>query len=522
MKTFSSRLTRLGALLRRSLLVTIWCGFLGFPNNAAMAGPPDLCSATLTPGRINVRQVSGIGDSLTVRWVSGNVADRKVAVIFNGNSYGSSDYVDLAEHLTLNGFVTAVAQRPGGIGGNGAYVIDAILGTLSAVNINPSDAGLRIALVGHSMGGQLAVTGANHNLTLADPLPIFSVVGLSARGDASSFLSGTAAASYLGIYGSQDEDLDGFGGTVREAFRAYDQASNESTTTCNSPPCLQINPTQDKTMVFVNGADHAGLVGKSAHFSFPPLPQTLNYIDAGDQLCLVQAYVTSFLRWKLFGESQFEGFLRDDWRPPSVANMVTADVDGLGNPVGTPIRIASQISPRQRKVIHNFQVDATPSADFGPVFVLHAPAGTLSGSPQFIRHHTGLAMVLWQPAPGGARAVWTVPAGSRVGSTYSHFAIRLGLVQGIIAPFNNPLGVDRQLQVWLRDNNGLTSQHTLTVPYSDPYTLDGRTRSTMSTFRIPITDIQGIDLNNVTTVEIALSAFGGGAFMVDSMEWHRD
>lgn len=97
MNTPNSRFRCLGRLLRTSLLVTIWCVLAGFPTGPATAAPPDRCSAELTPGRINVRQVADIGNSLTVRWVTGNEAGREVAVIFNGSSYGTSDSGDLAE-----------------------------------------------------------------------------------------------------------------------------------------------------------------------------------------------------------------------------------------------------------------------------------------------------------------------------------------------------------------------------------------------------------------------------------------
>ncbi len=518
-------LVRLTQILR-GLLALILVAFSTVP---AFAQPPqrlvDFCSRVeLTPGSIRTRHPAGIGDDMVVYWVDSNVAQRKVVLIVNGNSYNDTDYTALAHHLALNGFIVGVLERPDGFGDQGAMVIDAVEATLGAVNIDPAAAGLEIALMGHSKGGQDIVSAAEQNTAAGWPLPITTLIGLSPRTEADTDLSGWDASAFLVIYGSQDEDLHDFG-FHNASFRNYDQAGLENSTVCLSPPCVLIEPPLDKTMIYVYGADHSGLIGIASHPGgiFAGLPQGLDYVHPDDQFCLVRAYATAFLRWRLYDETGYEVMFRDLWRPTSVANITTFEDDELGNPAGSPLQAYFQIHPALRLMIRNFEINAGFPNTAGPVSVIHRSAGDLVGNPNYVRHMTGYAEVRWEGDPVVKWARWWIPAAARDASTMDYFSIRIGQLQGAAAPWQNTPGSEAHVTVGLQDGNGVFSWHPVTVPYPDVYAdpAIGTARSAMSTTRIPVSDLVGLDLTDVERVWLNLP-LSSGTLIVDSMEWHRD
>lgn len=509
-----------GRRILRGLLAVILAAVSTAPAFAQLRRLVDFCTAVeLTPGTIQTAFVPGVGDDLVVRWVDQNLADRKVVVIVNGNSFSDGDYEELAQHLALNGFITAVLERPDVLGDQGAMVIDAIEATLNEVNIDPAAAGLEIALMGHSKGGQDIVSAAELNTAAGWPLPITTLVGLSPRSTEDTDLSGWDASAYLVIYGSQDEDLHDFG-LHNASFRSYDQAGTEESTICTSPPCVLLQPKLDKTMIYVYGADHAGLIGISIHLAL--LPQGLDYVHADDQFCLVRAYSTAFLRWRLYDETGYEVMFRDGWRPTSVADITTFEEDELGNPAGSPLQAYFQISPAERLRILGFQDGAGLPTVTGPVSIVHRPAGSLVGNPNYVRHMTGYGELRWESGMVGKSIRWWLPGNARDASSMDYFSIRMGQLQGAVAPWQNTPGTDVQVVLGLEDGRGHFSWHPATVPYPDLYAGDaGPARSAMSTTRIPVSDLTGLDLTDIERVWINLP-FTSGTLIVDSIEWQRD
>lgn len=502
------------------LLTTLFAG----PAAAQFQLVPDACTSQLTPGTVTTTALAGGGT--TVFTTPGALAGKKVVLLVNGNCFGASNYTALANHLALNGFIVGRFVRANNAE-NLPDVFDALDAVLAHVGIAVNDPDLKIALVGHSVGGKLVIDAAQANTDQNLDYPISAVATLAPKASLVSELDGWDVAAYLSLYGSQDEDVSAYTATVDEAFYAYDVNGTESSTTCNVPPCYATAPGFQKTMVFAYGADHAGLVGVG---TVPGncgtlTEQNLDYLSAADTLCITKAYVTGFLRWHLWGDSVYKGMLRGEWRPLSILAIDTAEADGFGNPAASPLRLFFQNSPVQHKTIKNFNTGLGTYTISTKAVLQHATAGSFSGAPYRVRHNTASAMIAWE---GGAGSKWVrfeVPADARNGSNYTHFSLRLGQLEGAPFPYNNPVNTDQDIWVGLQDGGGSISWHQVNgIPAPDRYTAAGpiRAQTHMSTRRISLASIAGINEADVQGVYIYFNAYTQGSLVVDSLEWHRD
>ncbi|MEM8962343.1 MAG: hypothetical protein AAGD38_12750 [Acidobacteriota bacterium] len=486
---------------------------------------PDTCTSTYTPGVVASDPVPGVDGTVIAYWTAGSFVENQVVLIVNGNSFGEPDYVDLAEHLAQNGFIAVVAIRPDGVDPVD-FVFTALEGTFDWLGIDPDGDDYGLALVGHSVGGGVVVDAAVANDDNGMGYSIGGVANLAPVAS-SEHLDESDTPSFLVIYGSQDEDVDGFNGlTPAEAHAAYDNAGTESTTTCNNPPCLDTRPGLERTMVFVYGADHAGLVGKDTHFAWGGEPQDLEYVSGADQLCIVKAYLTGFLRYRLYDIEVYRGLLRGEWQPVSVDAITTNKADFFGNPAGSDMRLFVQASPAERKVIQNFEFDLG-AVTLGPGVVAQHLDNASFNAPFHIRHRTAHAAVGWEADVDTVPWIrWDVPSISQDASSYTHVSIRLGQLEGIPAPNANPFGADQRLWIGVEDHLGQIYWHWIDdVPPPDVY-LDPpspRARSGMHTERIHTEMLDRvIDIGHVIGVYLAFPESSTGSLIVDSIEWHRD
>lgn len=409
------------------------------------------------PEPARVTPLNDLPDGSEIRATAGSAGGKNVVLIVNGNGFPASDYAPLAGHLAYNGFIAAIIRRPGGHGGDARFIVSAARTVLETLGLAPEDPEVKLALIGHSAAGALVVNAAAAETSR---LPVRAVVALAPSALNSERLDGNAAGSYLLIYGSQDEDLTGFSDRRREAFRAYDLAGSEYSSTCNAPPDCFFEPPLpfEKTMIYIHGADHAGLVG-SNRAAGGNLPRDTEYVTPADQLCVVKTYVAGFLRWKLMGEARFRPLVRGASEPAPVDEITTAGPDALDNPADSPLRLQFQISPAQRRIIENFQAGPGDYSHSRKTVVRHADAGELSADDHYVRHDTGLALVGWN---GGGAARWAVPESARDGRTFTHFAFRAGQLHAAPAPYDNPEGQSRSFRLGLEDVSGRTDWREIT------------------------------------------------------------
>lgn len=446
---------------------------------------------------------------------------KPVVLIVDGNGYKAIHYYSLARFLARNDFIAAIAERPQNWVEE-EFVVEVLTAVFAELDLAEDTP---VGVIGHSKGGAAVVQGAIHNQETTG-FDIRAVVGLapSLSGIVLGTLTGDHASSYLLIYGSQDEDVTGVNNSApSEAFAAYDLAGTEESTTCSAPPCAEENALE-RTMVYVHGASHHGLIDLE-NCPWPCTTSGDEYLATADQFCITKGYVNAFLRWKLLNQTEYKNMLRGRYLPPSMAGIETAAPDFKGNGLGTPLRLSFQVSPPKRRTLQNFEDwnDGDVWKKTAAVGYLVLEPGEEAGSPGFIRHLTSLAIVWWPEHQSEYQFIgFKVPDAERDASNFSHFAIRLGQVHSAANP--NPINGNQNIQVCLRDGHKTScewSDDWGSIPPTDPRSND-TAHSAMSTIAIRLGAFKGIDRSNVEAVVVAFPPRTEGTLLVDSMEWWLD
>jgi hypothetical protein len=492
--------------------------------------PPDPCvltSISLVPlQEINLPEP---GDGIRIL-VDNGVWERlpdnaQVALIVNGNGYSQQDYEDLAEFLARNGFIAVIAHRPTPLlyPTPAAFVVDALQATFAELGL---DGDTPVALIGHSVGGQVVVNTAIYNQDTEAGYNIQAVVGLAPNAADIGHLTGDHTPAYLLIYGSQDEDVEGDAMLPAEAFAAYDLAGMEDSTTCNTPPCLQLYPPFERIMIYIHGAGHAGLINSPGGGCLQDQCDPISaYLSPADQFCIAKGYTNAFLRWKLRGETVNKLTARGDYTPPSIAAITSDAPDYKGNPAGSPLRLAFQVSPVLRRSVENFQDEQFDLFAVSPD-VVHQLAGTdeHSDPPNYVRHQTRYLLVGWPNRDEGQHIGLNTPPNVRNTTHFSHLGLRLGQFGGAPFDYENPFDTEQSIQICLGDGRQFSCEWSHvwgTIPPNDPQP-DDVAHSVMNTISIPLGAFQGIDRSNVEAVLFLLPPDSQGTLMVDSIEWFLD
>lgn len=488
------------------------------PAMAQIVLNPDPCTSKLTPGPISTQFLAAVNTK--IYWTAGSLPSKKVALIVNGNGIGMHGFYEaLTSHLAENGFIAASFIRPGDV----FDVLDAVL---AARGISKTDPALEIALVGHSRGGEVVIEAAEANTAGNLGYPISAVATLAPAVTPGVWLDGNDIDAYLTIYGSQDEDVDAYDNEVNEAFYTYDTCGTEGSTTCNQPPCGQTVPAFDKTMVFIYGADHIGLIGEGAIPNIEQLPQDLDYVSPATTLCVTKAYLTGFLRYHIYNENTYKGMLRGDWKPLSLAFATNAEADGFGNPAGSPLRYFLQNSPVQKKTIQSFSAGLGTFSKTAQTTLQHYLDGGMATWTPHVRHFTEFARVGWDATNSDQYVRFDIPAGSRTATNFTHFSLRIGQLYDAGAPYNNTINTNQNVWLVLQDAANVTSWHQLTaIPTPDWYTASGpiQAQSHMTTRRIPVSALNAnLNKADIRSVYLYFSQGTHGTVIVDNLEWHRD
>lgn len=448
---------------------------------------------------------------------------KPLAVIVNGNSYDLADYEDLASFLVRRGFYVAVAERPGGGLDPVDFVLEAIAVALD--EIGQTAAATPVGLVGHSVGGAVAINAAARNEEEGLGYDIQAVVGLAPQvGSVETHLEVEHSPAFLAIYGSQDQDVDGLTNKANDAFAAYDLAGTESSTTCHGAGFCLVTTGLDRTMIFVHGADHSGLVNRSASSGYYPCAFPYNnYLAKADQFCIAKGYTEAFLRWTLADDALYRDMVRGRWKPASIAAIDTAAADELGNPAGTPLRMRFQSSPARRSVIENLEDGAWTVASATPDVVaqLFEAGDNIDGSAN-VRHQTKYLALGWPEDDTWQLIGFTVPASKRNTTGFSHVALRAGQLRSVPpANMENPANQSQSVMIGLHDGTHTSWKWLAPIPPNDERP-DGQTHSVMSTFAVALSNFSGIDKTRIEAVYLAFPGGTQGTLIVDSFEWFKD
>lgn len=469
-----------------------------------------------------------------VRWPSqtcvkadGPPAGRPILIFTHGRDMDHLDHDYLMAHLARNGFVTASIANSGTNDERARQAIS----YLNAMHAHwgwQDRLGDNVAFVGHSRGGEAAITAAHlleENPNLGhEEFDVRAVVSIAPTdgGGQDGFspketINGLMTPAFLGIYGSRDPDVSGLPiapwptGPENTAFAIYDRAGAEF-----SSEGVQLFGTHvSKSMVFAIDATHKGFEDAD-QCTIGPVSSSM---QCDDQRNIARAYINAFLRWHVFGQSQYRGFLDGTWRPASLV--------GLG--------IQQQFSDGLRRTIDNFEQGGWASNTIGGVVQKSAGIAVLAedaaidldpASP----HDTDVMRIKW--GAGGVPWVrWSIPNASPWGigplrdwTDYDVLSLRAG--QNYDDAWN-VLNQAQNFHVRLYTSDGWSSKVPVgdyaELAYPDVFTLNfpnDHTKSAMETIRVPLSAFANANLSNVSWVALYFDVPGhaSGSILIDSLE----
>ena len=440
-----------------------------------------------------------------------------------GGSHYHHKYWELMEHLARNGFIAVSYDRF-----NNAQQIpprDFITDVQQTFGL---DADAPVAIIGHSFGGTMAVEAAMLNWYQGKPLNLQALVGLSPVSEKDDFLDPTAVPAYFALYGSRDQDTLGWSVFAPDvpaaAHAAYDRAGVEFST-----EGTQTFTPMHKSMAFVYGATHDGWL-TSPNLCYPHT----GYFSYDDMTCIAKAYLTGFLRWRIFGQDQYEGMFRGAWKPGSVAAMTTTKSDGWGNPEGSPVRLFTQFSSEIRRVVNHFDGPDVNYTKSPSLQIARADSMLLSShSP----HDTVALRVTWQSANVSQYLRFTVPEGQRDLKRFKDLAFRVGQVHSEPGGYlYNPYNQDQDFKVWLTDEHNnhrsVWASQFAAIPFPDRYELEESvgacskpegdySKSAMQTVLIDLDNFSGIDQGRIKYIWFEFTRNTFGRILLDNVEFQR-
>jgi pimeloyl-ACP methyl ester carboxylesterase len=499
--------------------------------------PPDPCTSTQlqlnpAPWPSEDHEVMGRPVRLFVAGPSSNPGDpplrhdpamRPLVLVIDGNGFSLAEYNDLAGYLAAKGFNVAVIDRPSD---NGPDPVDYALAAMDAAFTElglPADA--PVGLIGHSMGGSIAIDTIIGNHGDPDGFDIGALVLLAPKvsNGIGTLLSPQHVPALLAVYGSQDNDVAGLGNQLTDAFAAYDRSGTESSTTCHQPYCL-FQAQMHRTMVYIHGADHSGLVNQMpGPGDWDPFN---NYLSRANQFCIAKGYTLAMFEWTLDGNTQWKSMVHGGHVPASIQSMTTAAPDELGNAAGSPLRMALQVSPMKRSVVENFEDGAWSIASQTPhVLTQTGVEGQWAGGDRNVRHATRLGLVAWPDLDEWQLLGVTVPTGRRNVTGFTHVGLRLGQLAAVgDAAIENPPNTYASVMIGLTDGSSSSwvwADAHGGIPPADQRP-NGQHQSVMNTLRIPLTAFSGIDKSAIEAIYLAFPEGTQGTLLIDSVEWFKE
>jgi hypothetical protein len=440
-----------------------------------------------------------------------------IFVAVHGNSSNQESYLGynyLLEHSARNGFIAASIHLAPGMRGRGrAEMLFHHLDRLKTMFGNR--AADRIAIMGHSRGGEAVVQAVTMSLNPAIGHNIEAVISLAPTDQYGRALLGEAAARpYLVIYGALDGDVAGAavpGGVPRKSgFSLYDRAYGAS-----------------KSMVFVHGALHGPFNTVWGGVDAPALPpgDAQKAIPQAAHRAVAQSYINAFLRCHIHGDTRYDGVIRGDWVPASVQQT------GDGS-----IRLYVQYNGLDRLLVDNMVGNA------GAGGWSHSTIGgtvedddTLPEDPvedwlheidDHSPHESGGLLFRWNEA--GDRLRFELPSARDV-SGFGYLSFRVAQRVGS----DSNMGAPQDFYVGLTDQGGgsrdiRVSRFTdIPVPFErvdKPPGWERVTKSAMRTIRIPLDaftiaaqELDSVDLTAVTQIAFEFGVRATGEIAIETV-----
>ncbi len=228
-----------------------------------------------------------------------NAGPYPVALVLHGFRIDAYLYDSYVERLASHGFVACTADFAAGIVANHVESAQDILEGLDWLLAQTTDADPnRVALVGHSLGGKLAVYGASMDPTIdaivgLDPVDGAMFCNATRCPDATDMLPLSIPTAFLG------QTLDRMPGLGGQACTP----TGDSYTTFYTP---STSPSLEVTM---NGASHMSFVDDLEACGFVCSVCQEATMTQADALTIARAYTTAFLLRHVAGDAGYDSWL---------------------------------------------------------------------------------------------------------------------------------------------------------------------------------------------------------------------
>jgi hypothetical protein len=249
---------------------------------------------------------------------------------------------------------------------------------------------------------------------------------------------------------------------------------------------------------------------------------------------IAKGYINAFLRWRVFGESEFKRFF-----------------DSIAMPSASAHDIFLQFSAHPRRALDNFEQGGWDVNTLGGAVARGGGISNIGENDLWqlnsaVPHDTQGLRIRWSDDSVNSWVRWDIPnenvfavGPARDVTNYDVLSLRVG--QNYMDTLNTE-GEDQDFLIGL-----VTAASVLPsvvrisdygrIPYPDPFVIamdntliDGNfvdagdyTKTALSTIRIPLADFAGADLSDVRQVVMLFSARGHdtGSIIVDSLEFSR-
>ncbi len=335
----------------------------------------------------------------------------------------------------------------------------------------------KVAVSGHSRGGEASVAAYLQNATSPTP---FGIVGVSSIAPVDFHAHVLPAVPYFVILPAGDGDVSGLSGQ-----HIYDRAGSSL-----SPP-----DATTKSALYVYGANHNFFNTVWAADGDESSSTRDDYIAAADQQRLGEAYLAAFHRSHLLGETAYEDMLRGRLTFPSTAGFKKYAI---------------------RHETSHGRVESGTGAG------MTTSATAVSASSFTPPHVTQALKVTWNSAIG--ELTYTLPAASQNVTAYEVLSFRVAQSDSGLNPVSGAQDFQVELLGGGMTKGSFTSRFAaIPKPYNHPYYVDDH--NVMTSVRIPlhsfIMNRSGVPLGSIDTVKFRFLNPTQGEIYVDDIEFSR-
>ena len=443
-----------------------------------------------------------------------------LTIILHRRTYNYDLYRKLQERLAANGIASASLQYSVTHAENDFdefYFIEKFKNFLGQIygNFPNADCPLQgkvtnnISIIGHSMGGGLAVYAAN---TVAKEklygLSVRSVVTLAPNPQIEKnwFLTPQTTSKLLVMFGSNDPDT-GVNACMNSGFGLYDlsgYSKNEYETNGYAGNAFE------KSMVFLKDVNH------------------VDFTDNGIQTYqeTIKSYVVSFLRWSLLDDQAYKVYFKYqepvDYNYETIVNLQYSESGS-------------------KKVLDNFEGNAIVNTSGGMnsyqnvTYKKGISHALISDSP----HFTNVLTLQWDKKNATVpKVIFTIGSGDKTPlilknktaeagnlKNYGFFSFRMGQVYN---PIINKNHLDFTVRITYQRNGSVKSQAKKVsefgdIPFPFAHQQESKTKSAMGTVMVPLCAFGEIDFQTDAIQSIAFefdaAGFEKGHIQLDNLEF---